>query len=134
MMVTAADVCTEGVELMAATVQRCSLKPVQLQSCDQYSSCRLARCMQTRTCVLRYCRVVEIVKLLRQAAPEAHIVIQGLLPRGAAFVGPKEWKWPNRYTKPLEAVNSAFEVSRYGRANRTRGTRQWLAQAWHLCC
>ncbi|CAL5224204.1 g6847 [Coccomyxa viridis] len=54
-------------------------------------------------------RVMEIVKLLRQAAPEAHIVIQGLLPRGAAFVGPKEWKWPNRYTKPLEAVNSAFE-------------------------
>ena len=54
--------------------------------------------------------MMEIVKLLRQAAPEAHIVIQGLLPRGAAFVGPKEWKWPNRFTKPLEAVNSAFEV------------------------
>ncbi len=66
----------------------------------------------TSTGLMNVCshRVMEIVKLLRQAAPEAHIVIQGLLPRGAAFVGPKEWKWPNRYTKPLEAVNSAFEV------------------------
>ena len=53
---------------------------------------------------------MEIVKLLREAAPEAHIVLQGLLPRGSAFVGPKEWTWPNRYTKPIEAVNSAFEV------------------------
>lgn len=56
------------------------------------------------------CRVTEIIKLLRAAAPEAHIVIQGLLPRGSAWVGPKEWKWPNRFTKPIEAVNNAFEV------------------------
>ena len=46
------------------------------------------------------CRVTEIIKLLRRAAPDAHIVIQGLLPRGSAWVGPKEWKWPNRFTKP----------------------------------
>lgn len=91
---------------------------MQLQSCDGDSSCRLVRCMQTWTFLGCYCRVVEIVKLLRQAAPEAHIVIQGLLPRGAAFVGPKEWKWPNRYTKPLAAVNSAFEVSYAGRTSR----------------
>ncbi|CAK0785417.1 hypothetical protein CVIRNUC_008626 [Coccomyxa viridis] len=54
-------------------------------------------------------RVTEIIKLLRRAAPDAHIVIQGLLPRGSAWVGPKEWKWPNRFTKPIEAVNQAFE-------------------------
>ena len=56
------------------------------------------------------CRVTEIIKLLRRAAPDARIVIQGLLPRGSAWVGPKEWKWPNRFTKPIEAVNLAFEV------------------------
>jgi hypothetical protein len=55
-------------------------------------------------------RVTEIVKVLRQAAPEAHIVLQGLLPRGSAWVGPREWKWPNRFTKPLEAVNLAYEA------------------------
>ena len=40
-------------------------------------------------------------------------MIQGLLPRGSAWVGPREWKWPNRYTKPLEAVNLAYEVGHY---------------------
>ena len=54
--------------------------------------------------------MTDIIKLLRRAAPDAHIVIQGLLPRGSAWVGPKEWKWPNRFTKPIEAVNQAFEV------------------------
>jgi len=61
--------------------------------------------------VLCGCRVMEIIKLLSQAAPEAHIVIQGLLPRGSAWVGPKEWKWPNRFTRPIEAVNDAFKVN-----------------------
>ncbi len=55
-------------------------------------------------------RVNEIVAVLRARAPEAHILLQGLLPRGSAFFGAAQWKWPNRFSKPLAAVNAAFQV------------------------
>jgi hypothetical protein len=50
------------------------------------------------------------VAVLRARAPEAHILLQGLLPRGSAFFGAAQWKWPNRFSKPLAAVNAAFQV------------------------
>ena len=52
----------------------------------------------------------EIVRILRTRAPAAHIVVQGLLPRGSSFWGAAQWKWPNRFTKPLAAVNAAFQA------------------------
>jgi hypothetical protein len=48
--------------------------------------------------------------MLRTAAPAAHVLIQALLPRGGAFVGLEQWQWPNRFTKPLAAVNARFQV------------------------
>ena len=72
--------------------------------------------------------MTEIIKLLRRAAPNAHIVIQGLLPRGSAWVGPKEWKWPNRFTKPIEAVNQAFEV-----CPAPATTALWLCKSNNWC-
>ena len=55
-------------------------------------------------------RVGEVVGILRRAAPDAEVLLQGLLPRGSAWVGPAQFQWPNRYTKPLAAVNAAFQV------------------------
>ena len=56
------------------------------------------------------CRVGEVVRVLRDRAPEGHILLQGLLPRGSSFLGAAQWKWPNRYTKPLAAVNAGFQA------------------------
>ena len=94
---------------------------------DVQGICLIAVLSIWRERPLRARRVTEIVKLLRQAAPEAHIVIQGLLPRGSAWVGPREWKWPNRYTKPLEAVNLAYEVGRHHYTSTSSGVNATFA-------
>lgn len=56
------------------------------------------------------CRVGEIVRILRTAAPNAHVLLQAVLPRGAAWVGMAQWQWPNRFSKPIEAINTRFQV------------------------
>ena len=56
----------------------------------------------------------EVVGILKAQSKDAHIVLQGLLPRGGSFWGSAQWAWPNRFTKPLAAVNSAFQVCRHG--------------------
>lgn len=52
----------------------------------------------------------EVVRILRTQSRDAHVVIQGLFPRGGSFWGAAQWAWPNRFTKPLAAVNAAFQV------------------------
>ncbi len=56
------------------------------------------------------CRVGEVVRILRTAAPNAHVLLQAVLPRGAAWVGLAQWQWPNRFSKPIEAINTKFQV------------------------
>lgn len=56
------------------------------------------------------CRIGEIVRILRVAAPRAHVLLQAVLPRGAAWVGPEQYKWPNRFAKPISAINTGFQV------------------------
>eukprot|EP00884_Botryococcus_braunii_P017345 jgi/Botrbrau1/4294/Bobra.0390s0034.2 len=60
-------------------------------------------------------RVQGIVATLRTAYPDMHIVLMGLMPRGAKFwLGDQDpyerWIWPNRYTPALQAVNAAYQA------------------------
>jgi hypothetical protein len=62
------------------------------------------------------CRVQGIVATLRKTYPDMHIVLMGLMPRGAKFwLGDQDpyerWIWPNRYTPALQIVNQGYQVS-----------------------
>jgi hypothetical protein len=71
------------------------------------------------------CRVGEIVRILRTAAPQAHVLLQAVLPRGAAWIGLTQWKWPNRFAKPIWALNAKFQVG----ADSLRDFRQNLRKS-----
>ena len=55
-------------------------------------------------------RIRHIVALLRQALPDADIVLLGILPRGGWTLGDDIYQWPNRFSQPIAAVNNATQV------------------------
>lgn len=58
---------------------------------------------------LRMCRMRHMVAYMRRNAPDMHVVIVGILPRGAWTLDSK-LMWPNRMTAAVNAVNTASEV------------------------
>lgn len=56
------------------------------------------------------CRIAGILRELRTAMPHTHIVLQALLPRGKTQLPLQRFRWPNRSTVALAAVNSRLKV------------------------
>lgn len=56
------------------------------------------------------CRIAGILRELRTAMPHTHIVLQALLPRGMTQLPLLRFRWPNRSTVALAAVNSRLKV------------------------
>lgn len=54
-------------------------------------------------------RMRALLAYMRSTAPGMHIVILGILPRGAWSL-PSQFAWPNRLTRTLAAINAASEV------------------------
>ena len=50
-----------------------------------------------------------MVAYMRRNAPNMHVVMMGILPRGAWTLDNK-WQWPNRMTAAINAVNTASQV------------------------
>ncbi len=50
-----------------------------------------------------------MVAYMRRNAPNMHVVIMGILPRGAWTMDNK-WQWPNHMTAAINAVNTASQV------------------------
>ncbi len=50
-----------------------------------------------------------MVAYMRRNAPNMHVLIMGILPRGAWTMDNK-WQWPNRMTAAINAVNTASQV------------------------
>ncbi|EIE19760.1 SGNH hydrolase [Coccomyxa subellipsoidea C-169] len=53
-------------------------------------------------------RMRHMVAYMRRNAPNMHVVIVGILPRGAWTLDDK-WTWPNRMTAAINAVNTASQ-------------------------
>lgn len=63
-----------------------------------------------RACVWHVrARMRQLLAYMRAAAPSMHIVVLGILPRGAWSL-PDQYAWPNRLTKTLAAINAASQV------------------------
>lgn len=63
-----------------------------------------------RACVWRLrARMRQLLAYMRAGAPSMHIVVLGILPRGAWSL-PDQYAWPNRLTKTLAAINAASQV------------------------
>ncbi len=72
-------------------------------------------------------RMRALLAYMRSNAPGMHIVVLGILPRGAWSL-PSQFAWPNRLTRTLAAINAASEVRSPGTARghpaRARGGRE----------
>ena len=99
-----------------------------------------------RACIWRVrARMRQLLAYMRAAAPSMHIVVLGILPRGAWSL-PDQYAWPNRLTKTLAAINAASQVG-WGRfcaigdyinlASGARDSDIWGSEAcvdglWHV--
>lgn len=54
-------------------------------------------------------RIRHMVAYMRRNAPNMHVLIMGILPRGAWTLDYK-WQWPNRMTAAINAVNTASQA------------------------
>ncbi len=51
-----------------------------------------------------------MLQVIRAALPGTHVVLQGVLPRGAALAGRDMFTWPNRFTAAIAALNAQYEA------------------------
>ncbi|KAK9836293.1 hypothetical protein WJX81_002534 [Elliptochloris bilobata] len=55
-------------------------------------------------------RVSAVLGVLRTALPQTHLLLQLLLPRGMDLLPFLRFKWPNRGTNALTAINARFQA------------------------
>jgi hypothetical protein len=51
-----------------------------------------------------------MLQAIRAVLPGTHVVMQGVLPRGAALAGRDMFTWPNRFTAAIAALNAQYEA------------------------
>jgi hypothetical protein len=55
-------------------------------------------------------RAWGMLQAIRAALPGTHVVLQGVLPRGATLAGRDMFTWPNRFTAAIAALNAQYEA------------------------
>lgn len=66
------------------------------------------------------CRFVDVLAVMKNAMPGTHIIIQGLLPRGADF-GAGRYDYPNNYTAAENILNAEYQVAYVNIGSLCRG-------------
>ncbi len=51
-----------------------------------------------------------MLQVIRAALPGTHVVLQGVLPRGAELASRNMFTWPNRFTAAIAALNAQYEA------------------------
>lgn len=59
--------------------------------------------------LLALCRYNNLVQYMRYSMPSTHIVLVAILPR-AGWTLPDNWAYPNRFSAPIDKVNSHIHV------------------------
>ncbi|KAK9818980.1 hypothetical protein WJX81_005038 [Elliptochloris bilobata] len=54
-------------------------------------------------------RTRDMLAVVRRALPDTHVVLMGVLPRGASLGGRNAFTWPNRFTNAIAALNARYE-------------------------
>ena len=65
------------------------------------------------------CRVQNVLLLLRDGLPDAHIILLGILPRDAVVTAPTHaYQWPNRMSDAIMLTNFEYEVGSWSAYKR----------------